>query len=61
MIQKKKDDHSYRYFRKVNRQAANFPMGADFSYPGKPSDITVWCSNDYLGMSRHKDVIAAAK
>jgi len=61
MIQKKKDDHSYRYFRKVNRQAKNFPMGADFSYPGEPSDITVWCSNDYLGMSRHVDVIRAAK
>jgi len=60
-IQQKKDDHSYRYFRKVNRQASTFPMGADHTYPGKPSDITVWCSNDYLGMSRHESVITAAK
>lgn len=61
MIQQKKDDHSYRYFRKVNRQAKDFPMGQDFTYPGEPSGVEVWCSNDYLGMSRHGDVINAAK
>ena len=34
MIQQKKDDHSYRYFRKVNRQAGTFPMGADYTHGG---------------------------
>lgn len=61
MVQKKKDDHSYRVFRKVNRNAKQFPMAKDYSYSSNPSDITVWCSNDYLGMSRHKSVTQAAK
>ena len=61
MIQKKKDDHSYRVFRKVNRDANNFPMGEDFTFSHEPKPVTVWCSNDYLGMSRHKVVVQAAK
>lgn len=61
MIQKKKDDHSYRVFRKVNRKAQSFPMAEDFSFSNIPRDIAVWCSNDYLGMSRHPSVVDAAK
>ncbi|XP_002154275.1 5-aminolevulinate synthase, erythroid-specific, mitochondrial isoform X1 [Hydra vulgaris] len=61
MIQKKLDDHSYRVFRKVNRDANKFPLGEDFSFSDEPKPVTVWCSNDYLGMSRHKVVVEAAK
>ncbi|OAD59097.1 5-aminolevulinate synthase, erythroid-specific, mitochondrial, partial [Eufriesea mexicana] len=53
-IMKKKKDHSYRIFKKVNRLAESFPSAIEYSWGQKP--ITVWCSNDYLGMSRHPAV-----
>ncbi|EFN65872.1 5-aminolevulinate synthase, erythroid-specific, mitochondrial [Camponotus floridanus] len=58
-IMKKKKDHSYRIFKKVNRLAENFPGALEYSCGKKP--ITVWCSNDYLGMSRHPLVIDAVR
>lgn len=56
LIRKKKDDHSYRIFKKVNRLAADgkFPRAVEYSAGEK--DITVWCSNDYLGVSCHSAV-----
>lgn len=53
-IMKKKKDHSYRVFKKVNRLAEQFP--AAMEYTGEEKPVTVWCSNDYLGMSRHPEV-----
>lgn len=58
-INLKKKDHSYRIFKKVNRLASEFPTALEYSWNEKP--ITVWCSNDYLGMSCHPQVKAAAK
>ncbi|XP_029156554.1 5-aminolevulinate synthase, erythroid-specific, mitochondrial [Nylanderia fulva] len=58
-IMQKKKDHSYRIFKKVNRLAENFPKALEYSRGKKP--ITVWCSNDYLGMSRHPEVINAVR
>lgn len=58
-IMRKKKDHSYRVFKKVNRLAGDgqFPRALEYSFGEKP--ITVWCSNDYLGMSSHPKVKAA--
>ncbi|CAO1412861.1 unnamed protein product [Diamesa serratosioi] len=58
-IMRKKQDHSYRVFKKVNRLAGagQFPTAKEFSWGERP--ITVWCSNDYLGMSCHPEVKAA--
>ncbi|XP_035233042.1 5-aminolevulinate synthase, erythroid-specific, mitochondrial-like isoform X1 [Stegodyphus dumicola] len=53
-IAKKKRDHSYRVFKKVNRLAHNFPCAKEYTHGDK--DIIVWCSNDYLGMSGHPSV-----
>lgn len=55
-ILRKKQDHSYRVFKKVNRLAADgqFPRALEYSWGERP--ITVWCSNDYLGMSCHPEV-----
>ncbi|KAG5305569.1 HEM0 protein, partial [Acromyrmex insinuator] len=58
-LMRKKKDHSYRVFKKVNRLAENFPVAMEYSWGEKP--ITVWCSNDYLGMSRHPAVISAVR
>lgn len=55
-IMRKKKDHSYRVFKKVNRlaEAGKFPQALEYSWGERP--ITVWCSNDYLGMSCHPEV-----
>lgn len=54
-IMKKKMDHSYRIFKKVARFAGRPPFGFGDLKKDHP-DITVWCSNDYLGMSSHPKV-----
>lgn len=53
-ILRKKRDHSYRVFKKVARSAIQPPYAQNFS--GSEQDITVWCSNDYLGMTAHPNV-----
>ncbi|XP_023706857.1 5-aminolevulinate synthase, erythroid-specific, mitochondrial isoform X2 [Cryptotermes secundus] len=58
-IMRKKKDHSYRVFKKVNRLAAEFPKAYEYSWGERP--ITVWCSNDYLGISRHPEVKEAVR
>ncbi|XP_026466616.1 5-aminolevulinate synthase, nonspecific, mitochondrial-like [Ctenocephalides felis] len=60
-IMRKKKDHSYRVFKKVNRLAGvgQFPSAFEYSWGEKP--ITVWCSNDYLGMSCHPEVKDAVR
>eukprot|EP00834_Sanchytrium_tribonematis_P001893 NODE_50_length_31184_cov_0.705099.p14 type:complete len:296 gc:universal NODE_50_length_31184_cov_0.705099:1614-727(-) len=51
-LQEKKNDNSYRYFNTITRLADNFPRAELIKY-NKRDEITVWCANDYLGMSRH--------
>lgn len=55
-IARKKQDYSYRVFKKVSRLAGvgQFPSALEHSWGERP--ITVWCSNDYLGMSCHPSV-----
>lgn len=59
-IDKKKSDHTYRVFKNVMRRGKEFPYAEDHS-SGKKKEITVWCSNDYLGMSWHPKVINAVR
>lgn len=58
-LDKKKKDHTYRTFRKVLRSAASFPHAQEHTDGQK--DITVWCSNDYHGMSWHPQVLQAVR
>ncbi|WP_342359279.1 5-aminolevulinate synthase [Terrarubrum flagellatum] len=51
---------AYRSFATLRRDAAAFPR-AIWEGPNGPHEIVVWCANDYLGMGRHPDVIAAMK
>ena len=47
----------YRYFTDLKRDAGHFPQANRISNNIKTSSVTVWCSNDYLGMGQHPDVI----
>lgn len=55
-LDKKHQDGSYRYFNNINRLAKNFP----FAHGRASKDlIKVFCSNDYMGMSKHPKVLQA--
>ena len=53
-----KREGRYRVFADVKRRRGAFPQ-ADLHAGSSPHPITVWCSNDYLGMGQHPNVVAA--
>ena len=57
-IERLNDEGRYRVFIDILRSKGSFPNAMCFGGNG-PKPITVWCSNDYLGMGQHPTVVGA--
>lgn len=54
-----KAEGRYRVFADISRERGNFPRALRHDAGDNARSITVWCSNDYLGMGQHPKVIEA--
>jgi len=53
-----KNERRYRVFVTIEHDVTRFPR-ATWHGPQGAREVTVWCTNDYLGMGRHKVTIEA--
>ncbi|MEE4537764.1 MAG: 5-aminolevulinate synthase [Erythrobacter sp.] len=53
-----REDGRYRVFTDIKRHCGKFPQATRF-IGTETQAVTVWCSNDYLGMGQHRRVLEA--
>lgn len=54
-----RNEHRYRTFVPLERHAKNAPYTVRHKPDGSTQEVITWCSNDYLSMSHHPEVIEA--
>lgn len=57
-LDKLREDGNYRVFAELERHSGGFPKATRYRADGT-DEVTVWCSNDYLGMGQNPRVIGA--
>ena len=60
-VRRVKAEGRYRVFADLLRRKGDFPVARWRSEDGKVRDVTVWCSNDYLGMGQVPCVVESMK
>lgn len=56
-----REEGRYRVFQDIRRKRGAFPVATWYKDDTSEKEITVWCSNDYLGMGQNECVVEAVK
>ena len=54
-----KQEGLYRTFAKLSRKVGHFPHAELTFQDAQKKDVTIWCSNDYLGLGQNPQILEA--